>query len=116
MVNDYCGLGDPKKAAQKNLEHNNVPWFYVSENGKTLIRSLVYKVSAEATNSNSKAKMENCALFSTDELRAISEAVSIMEKLFLTSVRVIAVEDAYNEFRNELQNLNSSSGCKALTE
>ena len=44
MVNDYCGLGDPKKAAQKNLEHNNVPWFYVSENGKSITQKSIIRL------------------------------------------------------------------------
>lgn len=100
---EYYDLNYRTNPEDKKRLYSNAPWFYESSNGKMLIRSLVYRVYINPTNPNSKERMVNCILFNKKELSDISNAVSVMEKFFLNSVRFIAVEDAYNEFRDELQ-------------
>lgn len=56
-----------------------------------------------------------CEIFTADEVRSISEAAAVLERLFDTLNRLDAAKDAYQEFKTELESLVSNDSFALAT-
>lgn len=56
-----------------------------------------------------------CEIFTTEEVQSISDAASVLERLFDNLNRLDAAKDAYQEFKAELEGLTSNDSFALAT-
>lgn len=74
---------------------------------KPAINGLAYIDSEETLpNGNKGHQLTQCTLFSADQTEKIQQSVSVMNRFFDNMFRLDGVKDAYQEFKDELKNLD----------
>lgn len=73
------------------------------------LSGLCYSEKTISNDMHNKGTLKQCNLFNEAEVKSLSSAIAIMEKLFLNMDRSIAADEACKEFVEELKGLSSDN-------